>query len=30
MGIGTIDPFKMLLGKNKVENHSLNFIQGIN
>lgn len=30
MGIGTIDPFKMLLGKNKIKNHSLNFIQGIN
>lgn len=29
MGIGTADPFKMLLGNNKVENHSLNFIQGI-
>ena len=30
MGIGTIDPFKMLLGNNKVKNHSLNFIQGLN
>ena len=30
MGIGTIDPFKMLLGNDKVKNHSLNFIQGIN
>lgn len=30
MGIGTMDPFKMLLGDNKVENHSLNFIQAIN
>ncbi len=29
MGIGTVDPFKMLLGNNKVKNHSLNFIQGI-
>jgi len=29
MGIGTIDPFKMLLGNEAVENHSLNFIQGI-
>ena len=29
MGIGTADPFKMLLGNNKVENYSLNFIQGI-
>ena len=29
MGIGTIDPFKMLLGNDKIENYSLNFIQGI-
>ncbi len=29
MGLGTADPFKMLLGNNKVKNHSLNFIQGI-
>ena len=29
MGIGTVDPFKMLLGNNKIKNHSLNFIQGI-
>lgn len=27
MGIGTMDPFKMLLGGEKIENHSLNFIQ---
>ena len=29
MGIGLVDPFKMLLGDNAVENYSLNFIQGI-
>ena len=29
MGIGTADPFKMLLGNNKIKNHSLNFVQGI-
>ena len=29
MGIGIVDPFKMLLGDNAVENYSLNFIQGI-
>lgn len=30
MGIGTMDPFKMLLGNNKVKNYSLNFIQSLN
>lgn len=30
MGIGTMDPFKMLLGNEKVKNYSLNFIQGLN
>ncbi len=29
MGIGIVDPFKMLLGDNKIENNSLNFIQSI-
>lgn len=29
MGVGTIDSFKLLLGKDKVNNYSLNFIQGI-